>query len=90
MDKNKAIGYALIIIGLIFGIEGTAITFIGSGFLGEVNEAIALFNVFESPFIGLLQSLQVVLSVLVGYSLLKTTAGIACILLGYKALTEKK
>lgn len=95
MKREKAVGYALIVIGLVFGIEGTAFTFAGTWVLGEVSEAVSFYSVFESQAdafgaMGFYSSLQTVLSLFVAYSLVKTLAGIACMLLGYKVLKAKK
>ena len=95
MDRNKAIGYALIIIGLFFGIEGTVMTWGSTWLMGEANEAISLYSVFENPMdslgpVGFYQSLQTIAVAVLAYSFLKTIAGIACIFLGYLALKAKK
>jgi len=95
MDRNKAIGYALILIGLVFGFEGTAFTYLGFLGLNEVNQAIALSSVFETTpemlgVVGFYQSLQVFFMGMIGYSLLKTVAGVACMLFGYGAVKGKK
>ena len=95
MDKWKAIGYALILIGLVFGLEGTVLTYFGMLGLNEVNQALALSSVFETPaelagVVGFYQSLQTLFMAVIGYSLFKTVAGVACMLFGYSAVKGKK
>jgi len=95
LNKNKAIGYALIIIGLVLSVEGTAFTFAGTWALGQVNQAIALSSVLnsQSGAIGageFYQGIQSIALVFIVYSLLKTIGGIACMLFGYTALKSKK
>ena len=94
MNKNKAIGYALIIVGLVLGIEGTAFTFAGTWALGQVNQAMALSSVLGSQEGSLgtgefYHSIQSLVIVFIVYSLLKTAGGIACMLFGYTALKSK-
>jgi len=95
LNKNKAIGYALIIVGLVLGIEGTAFTFAGTWALGQVNQAIALSSVLNSQSGGIgagefFQGIQSLVLVFIVYSLLKTVGGIACMLFGYSVLKSKK
>lgn len=91
LNKDKAIGYALIVIGLIFGLEGTVFTFMGTGFIGQINQLIAASSAYGLPLDeSVLRLFQSVLGTVVVYSLFKVAAGIACILLGYKALRAKE
>lgn len=91
----KAVGYALIIIGLILGIEGTVMAYVSTQLLGEINTELAAISVYTSTtetagMEGTYQLFQNIFMAVAGYSLVKTVAGIACILLGYVALKGKE
>ncbi len=89
MDKLKAIGYALIVIGLFFGLEGTVFLFGSNVLIGEMNN-LASLSIAYGADAAIYQPVQSMLSVLMVYAIAKTLAGIACIVLGYTAVTEKK
>jgi type IV secretory pathway VirB2 component (pilin) len=94
MEKMKAVGIALIIVGLILGIEGTVTAYVGTLILGELNSELAALSVYSSAaetagMEGTYQLFQNIFTAVAGYSLVKTAAGIACILLGYVVLKGK-
>ncbi|MEM0359738.1 MAG: hypothetical protein QXK06_00180 [Candidatus Diapherotrites archaeon] len=95
MKKIKAVGIALIIVGLVFGIEGTAMAYLGVQVLGELNSGLAGMSVYgsEAEALGLKEAYQFfqgIFTAITAYSMVKTLAGIACIILGYFALTKEK
>jgi len=89
MDKLKAIGYALIVVGLFFGLEGTVFLFGSNVLLGELNELASLSAAYGADAT-IYAPVQSVLGIVTVYAIAKTAAGIACIVLGYTAVTGKK
>ena len=89
MDKLKAIGYALIVVGLFFGLEGTVFLFGSNVLLGELTELASLSAAYGADA-AVYQPIQSMLGIVTVYAIAKTLAGITCIVLGYTAVTEKK
>ncbi|MFH1234730.1 MAG: hypothetical protein V1493_03915 [Candidatus Diapherotrites archaeon] len=99
MEKMKAVGIALIIIGLILGIEGTVMFYLSVNLIRPgvdyIAGNLAAISVYEpaadlSEATSTLQVLQISTIAIIVSSLVKTLAGIACILLGYVVLKGKE
>jgi len=93
---EKYIGYALLLIGLIFGIEGIITAF--SGLWVSVMTSQALADVAQEAMYfegalgieGFLQTLQAIFTIVAIYGAAKTFIGIFCIVFGMKIAFKKK
>jgi len=93
---RKYIGFALLLIGVIFGVEGIITAFSGLWVSGMASQALA--NVSQEAMYfegvlgieGFLQTLQAIFTIVAIYGVAKTLIGIFCIMLGIKMAFKKK
>lgn len=97
MEKyEKRIGYALLLIGVIFGIEGILAAFSGlwiSNIAGQVMADTAQeAMLFEGAagMQGILQTVQAIFAIVAVYGVAKTIIGIFCIAFGMKVAFKKR
>ena len=97
MEKyGKHVGLALLLIGVIFGIEGIMAFFSGLWISTVTSQALADVaqeaTYFEGSLgmEGFLQTLQAIFTVVAVYGVAKTLIGIFCIVFGTKIAFKKK
>lgn len=96
MEKyERRIGYALLLIGVIFGIEGIVAVFSGLWISAMASQALANTTqeamLFESAagMQGILQTIQAIFTIVAIYGIAKTLIGIFCIAFGMKVAFKK-
>lgn len=97
MEKyEKQVGLALLLVGVIFGIEGIVAFFSGLWVSTVASQALADVaqeaTYFEGALgtEGFLQTLQAIFTVVAVYGVAKTLIGIFCIVFGMKTAFKKK
>jgi len=95
MKAHKAIGYALILVGFVFGVEGSIFLYSSTLALTGINELLVQASVFESAAelagaTAFFQQLQLGVTIFMAYSFLKVICGIVCMGLGYLVLTGEE